>query len=56
MAQVLVRDLDNDVVDKLKEQAKSQGRSLEAELRRILEQAAKDTRRQGLLELEQIRE
>ncbi len=56
MAQVLVRDLGNDIVDKLKERAKSRGRSLEAELRLILEQAAQDTRRQGLLELKQIRE
>jgi len=55
MAQVLVRDLENDVVDKLKERAKSRGRSLEAELRLILEQAAQDSRAAGLLELEQIR-
>ena len=55
MAQVLVRDLENAVVDKLKERAKSRGRSLEAELRLILEQAAQDTRQQGLLELEQVR-
>ncbi len=55
MAQVLVRDLENDVVDKLKERAKSCGRSLEAELRLILEQAAQDSRAAGLLELEQIR-
>lgn len=55
MAQVLVRDLENDVVDKLKERAKSCGRSLEAELRLILEQAAQDSRAAGLLELEHIR-
>ncbi len=55
MAQVLIRDLENEVVDKLKERAKSRGRSLESELRLILEQAAQDTRRQGLLELEGIR-
>ncbi len=55
MAQVLVRDLESDVVDKLKERAKSRGRSLEAELRLILEQAAQDSRAAGLLELEQIR-
>lgn len=55
MAQVLVRDLENAVVAKLKERAKSRGRSLEAELRLILEQAAQDTRQQGLAELEQVR-
>lgn len=55
MAQVLIRDLENTVVDKLKERAKSRGRSLEAELRLILEQAAQDTRQQGLAELKQVR-
>ncbi len=55
MAQVLIRDLENEVVDKLKERAKSKGRSLEAELRLILEQAAQDTRQRGLADLDQIR-
>ena len=40
MAQVLVRDLDDSVVDKLKARAKRHGRSLEAELRLVLERAA----------------
>lgn len=40
MAQVLVRDLDESVVKKLKSRAESQGRSLEAELRSILEAEA----------------
>ena len=40
MAQVLIRDLDGAVVAKLKERAKRRGRSLEAELRAILETAA----------------
>ncbi len=40
MAQILVRDLDDEVVDKLKERAKSAGRSLQSEVKRILEQAA----------------
>lgn len=44
MAQVLVRDLDDAVVEKLKERARSQGRSLEAELRQILRQAADEHR------------
>ena len=55
MAQVLIRGLDDVVFDKLKERAKSRGRSLEAELRLIFEQAAKDSRKQGLEELEQVR-
>jgi len=40
MAQVLIRELDDDVVTRLKERAQRNGRSLEAELRGILEQAA----------------
>ncbi len=41
MAQVLVRDLDEAVVEKLKVRARRNGRSLEAELRYILEQSAR---------------
>jgi plasmid stability protein len=44
MAQVLVRDLDDMVVERLKERARLQGRSLEAELRQILQQAAAERR------------
>lgn len=43
MAQVLVRDLSDDVVRKLKSRARQNGRSLEAELRSILEQAVSAT-------------
>ncbi len=42
MAQVLVRQLDEEVVDALKRRAKANGRSLEAELREILREAASD--------------
>lgn len=41
MAQILVRDLDEEVVDRLKARARGQGRSLQAEVKSILEQAAK---------------
>lgn len=41
MAQVLVRDLDRDVVETIRESARRHGRSLEAELRVILEDAAR---------------
>jgi antitoxin FitA len=41
MAQVLVRGLDPKVVARLKERARDQGRSLEAELRGVIEQAAR---------------
>jgi plasmid stability protein len=40
MAQILVRDLDKDVVERLKKRAKEDGRSLQSEVKLILEQAA----------------
>ncbi len=40
MAQVLIRDLDDETVKRLKERAKRQGRSLEGEARLILTRAA----------------
>jgi antitoxin FitA len=39
MSQLLVRDLTPETIERLKEQAKQQGRSLQAEVKRILEQA-----------------
>ena len=40
MGQVLVRDLDPEVIEHLKQRARRNNRSLQAELRAILEQAA----------------
>lgn len=40
MAQLLIRDVDPKVVGRLKDRARKHGRSLEAELRGILEAAA----------------
>ena len=40
MAQVLVRNIADDVITRLKRRAEQQGRSLQAELKNILEQAA----------------
>ncbi len=40
MAQILVRGLEDDVVDRLKNRATSHGRSLESEARSILESAS----------------
>ncbi|WP_447964069.1 FitA-like ribbon-helix-helix domain-containing protein [Nitrospira sp. Ecomares 2.1] len=42
MAQVLVRQLDEKVVDRLKKRAQEHGRSLESEVRTILEEAVLD--------------
>jgi plasmid stability protein len=41
MAQIIVRNLDDAVVDRLKARARDNDRSLEAEVRHILEQSAK---------------
>ncbi len=41
MAQIIVRNLDEAVVDRLKARARTNDRSLEAEVRLILEQSAK---------------
>lgn len=40
MTQMLVRDIDPEVVERLKERARSNGRSLQKEVRAILEGAA----------------
>lgn len=40
MGQVLVRDLPDEVVERLKAKAAAEGRSLEAHLRRVLEEAS----------------
>lgn len=40
MAQILVRNLDDDVVERLKARAKANSRSLQAEVKMILQQAS----------------
>ena len=40
MAQILVRNLNKEVVERLKKRAKEDGRSLQSEIQLILEQAA----------------
>ncbi len=55
MAQILVRDVDKKVVDRLKAQAKRNGRSLQAEVKGILESATRldpDTARKLALQLQ----
>lgn len=42
MAQVLVRQLDGKIVDRLKKRAKEHGRSLQSEVKTILEDAVPD--------------
>jgi len=56
MAQVLVRDLDDDTVDALKSRARRRSRSLQAELKEILEEAAAAERFDPETELQRVRE
>jgi antitoxin FitA len=55
MTQVLVRDVEPQVLDKLKARARQNGRSLEAELRLILRQAAGEPASSLLPEVERVR-
>lgn len=60
MAQILVRNLDEKVVRRLKRRAKAGGRSLQSEAKSILEQAAqpelrKLNRREFIAKLESFR-
>jgi plasmid stability protein len=55
MSQILVRDLDPDVVERLKKRAKANRRSLQAEVRTILEEVAeRESRRVNLEDLLRI--
>lgn len=56
MAQVLIRDLDPDVVERLKLRARKNNRSLEAELREILELAVRADFSEARRLAKQIRE
>ena len=55
MAQVIVRNLDEQIVAALKQKAKRHGRSLEQELREILAGAAKPSRADALSLADEIR-
>ncbi len=56
MAQMLVRNLTDNVVARLKKRAKTRGRSLQAEVKTILEEAAKDVPEDFWKEADRIRE
>lgn len=55
MAQVLIRDMTPDVIDKLKARAQRNRRSLEAELRVICEEAAQEPALDMRAEVERVR-
>lgn len=54
MAQVLIRGLDPELVERLRAQAKRNGRSLEAELRIGLESLVKDSREESIRKAREI--
>lgn len=56
MAQVLVRDLPDDVVERLKAKATANGRSLEAHLRAVLEEASTLSRAEFIARADRIAE
>ncbi|NUN98529.1 MAG: Arc family DNA-binding protein [Candidatus Omnitrophica bacterium] len=55
MAQVLIREVESEVIDRLKERARRNHRSLEAELRHILVEAAGKSNAEFLAEILEIR-
>jgi plasmid stability protein len=56
MAQVLVRNLEDKVVARLKKRARTRGRSLQAEVKTILEEAAKEASGDFWKEADRIRQ
>ena len=55
MGQILVRNLDDDVIERLKQRAKLANLSLEQQVRDILREAAKPDRQALLAEMDRIR-
>jgi antitoxin FitA len=55
MAQVVIRNLDESVVERLKARAAAEQKSLEQKLRDILTEAARPSRTELLAELDRIR-
>jgi plasmid stability protein len=56
MSQIHVRNLDDWIVESLRERARHNGRSLEAELRQVLRDEALRSRRRIQAEVKQLRE
>ncbi len=55
MAQVVIRNIDDAVIERLRERAKSKRQSLEQTLREALSDAARPSREELLLQLARIR-
>ena len=55
MGQVVIRNIDDEVLERLKQRAAAQHKSLEQSLREVLAEAAKPSRAELLVELDRIR-
>jgi plasmid stability protein len=55
MGQVLIRNIDDDVLERLRRRAATQQKSLEQSLREVLAEAAKPSRAELIADLERIR-
>ena len=55
MGQIIVRNLDNAVIERLKAKARNRGQSLEQTLRQVLADAAKPSRQEVVEEARRIR-
>ena len=55
MARLIIRNLDNEIIQRLKQRARQQGLSLEELVRRILANAAKPTEQEIVDEMHRIR-
>jgi plasmid stability protein len=55
MAQVVVRNIDDDVIERLRRRAAERKQSLEQTLREILTEAARPTRAERVAEIDRIR-
>lgn len=55
MGQVIVRNLDDDVIERHRARAKARGVSLEQELRDVLSRQARSSREEALAEMDRIR-
>jgi antitoxin FitA len=56
MKQILVRNLDDSLIERLKERARKADKSLEHSVREILTAAAKPSREEILAEIDRLRE
>lgn len=55
MGQVLIRNIDDDVLERLKRRAAAEQKSLEQSLREVLAEAAKPSREELIADVERIR-